>query len=155
MLFERRKQKPATAGSFCSIKKDVLLKMKESSYYVNNSLSLRAERSDVNIYNSTLKNFKEFKILIEDIPFFAAKKSIVPGHLDLIPLIVNKDSLYGAALKSLLDKKVMFTVSSKIMKLETGAHAKYCCGELYSSGLISYVGRLLHSSKYYNTDIEW
>jgi hypothetical protein len=155
MLFERRKQKPATAGSFCSIKKDVLLKMKESSYYINNSLSLQAEKYDFHIYHSTLKSFKEKKIMIEDIPFFAAKKSFIPGHLDLIPLFVDKDSLYGPAIKSLLDKKVLFTVSSKIMKMETGAHVKDFCGETYSAGLISYIGRVLESSQYYNTEIAW
>ncbi len=155
MLFERRKQRPATAGSFCSIRKDVLLKMKESSYYTNNSLSLHAEKHDFLIYPSGLKNYKEKKILLEDVPFFAAKKSFIPGHLDLIPLVVNKDSLYGPAIKSLLDKKVVFTVSSKIMKMETGAHVKECCGDVYSAGLFSYIGRVLESSQYYNTEIAW
>tara|TARA_R110002051_G_scaffold325298_1_gene426927 strand:+ start:1807 stop:2310 length:504 start_codon:yes stop_codon:yes gene_type:complete len=155
MLFERRKQKPATAGSFCSIKKDFLLKMKESSYYINNSISLQAEKYDFNIYQSTLRTFKKEAILLEDIPFFVAKKSFVPGHLDLIPLMVNKDSLYGPAIKSLLDKKSLFTVSSKIMKTESVAHVKHSCGEVYSAGLVSYIGRVLESSQYYNTEIEW
>lgn len=155
MLFERRKEKPATVGSFCSIKKDVLLKMKETKYYCQNSLSLYLKKYGMGIYNSTLRDYKQYKILVEDVPFFVAKKSFIPGHLDLIPLIINEDSIHGTGIKSLIDKKVFFTVSSKIMKMETSEYTKHQCGEVYSGGVMSYISRVLESSQYYNTDIEW
>jgi len=126
-----------------------------SDYYYNNSIVFN-NPSDKMYEHSIRRELREGNnFLPEDALCFFTKKSIFPGHFNLIPLVFKKEHSHGYGIRHFLYKKKSFLVSNKALRVISRTEALNIANNIYNSGTINIINSLVSSDAYYKTEFEW
>jgi hypothetical protein len=121
-MFKRREAKKADIGHIVSIDRNTVERMSKSLDYMNNSASLHAKARMSTIRFNSLRSFGH-KIFLADITLLYIKNSssFGKGLVEAVPLAVNRDDVRGQSIKSLVSKKVKYTMHKDSLVFATNS----------------------------------
>ena len=158
MIFKRKQAKPAGIGDICQIKVQVLNKMMLEPDYSSRSVSYLKEIELSRIYKSNIRKnlHSNNEILCADQTLlYVANKTNFKGVVEVIPLVIRRDSPTGVGIRSLFDKKTTFLMRADSLMIpgEDIIHGEKCT---YSDTALSLIERTIRSEKHYNKpDFSW
>ena len=149
MNFKRKQEKPAGIGSICTLKNDVIEKIRQTNYYMGNSAPF-VKCEGGTIYKSNLrKNLgHNNKIVLGDATLlYITSPSVFKGGLvNVIPLAVEKDGQQGFAVRTILEKAGSFLVNIKSLSLASSGLIESETSH-YSYTAKNYISKLLRAEQ--------
>lgn len=115
MILKRRERKPVQKGSFCILKDDVKIKLKENANYTKKSVSHKAWCSDRKIHDRHLRSYGRpnshcGEVMIADAKLLFVLNNTVFRDVFLVAILsVDQDSSNCSAVRKLFSiKKYMY-----------------------------------------------
>tara|TARA_R110002074_G_scaffold198877_4_gene366584 strand:+ start:2990 stop:3460 length:471 start_codon:yes stop_codon:yes gene_type:complete len=153
-MFKRKEAAPPRVGKVCVIKNEVANHLNETEYYKNKSISRFASNNGNYIKGSMFgKQYGYRELLFADCKLvYVLEDSHFKGLVNVIPLAIRNDTIYGAAIKRYIgvNRKKLFTTSLDSLSLSSEANTESVLESAYvhivKTDIISYLNEIRNQS---------
>lgn len=153
-MFKRKEAAPPRVGKVCVIKNEVANHLNETEYYKNKSISRFASNNGNYIRPSMFgKQYGYRELLFADCKLvYVLEDSHFKGLVNVIPLAIRNDTIYGAAIKRYIgvNRKKLFTTSLDSLSLSSEANTESVLESAYvhivKTDIISYLNEIRNQS---------